>query len=86
MNEPLVFVVHPGPNGWEVDGAHSPDTDLGPTLAILKRLGARPPILKLTITPDDFRGGAWPTIEELTWQYETTRPAPPLLGPHGLAH
>ncbi len=72
-----VFVIHPGrEGGWEVDGAHGPDDDLTATLAILKRLGVRLPILKLTITDDARVGGAWPQIEDLTLEFVATDPAP----------
>lgn len=71
-----VFVIHPGRDGWEVDGAHSPDDDLTSTLAILKRLGVRLPILKLTITDDPRVGGAWPKVEDLTLPFVATEPAP----------
>ena len=78
-DEARVFVIYPSRDGiWQIDGAHSPDTDPSQTLSILKSLGVRPPILRLTITDEPHVGGAWPTVEDLTLEFVAIDPAPPI--------
>lgn len=75
--EPRVFVIYPDRSGgsWSVDGAHGVGDDLTATLAILKRLGVRPPVLKLTIGDDPRVGGAWPAVEDMTLDLAAVKPA-----------
>lgn len=73
-DDPQVFVVYDTPSdGWQIDGAHSVDSDLTRTYQILNRLSEPKTLLRLTIGPD-----GWPSFEDVTETAKGAGKAEPL--------
>lgn len=79
--QPQVWVVtsRDCDTNWSFDGPHGPESDLGPTLAILKRLGDFD-YFKLTVAPPNHHGVFHPRMESLRQAARGAGVAPPL--PH----